>query len=90
MKVVWSDDAVADLERIHAYWEGSSPKYAAHIANRLLKLVAHLEFPPELGVRFGEPHSRKLFVGGTPFIVFSDVESERIELTAVIDARDNP
>jgi toxin ParE1/3/4 len=48
-RIVWSEQAVADLEEIHSYIARNSPRYAALVAGRLVGAVDRLQLDPESG-----------------------------------------
>ena len=84
LPVVWSAEAVADLEAIHAYIARNSPRYASVVAGRVLAAVEQLaEFPdsgrmvPELG----DPMVREL-IQGMYRIVYARA-ADRVELLTV-------
>jgi plasmid stabilization system protein ParE len=87
MIVVWSPDALECVDEISSYWSALSPRYAEKSVKRMRDLVDHLEVHPELGLRCTTDGLRKLIVGGTPFIIFYDLMSDRIEIVAVVDGR---
>ena len=46
MRIVWTADAIADLDAIHAYIARTSPRYAEIVVNRLVSATSRIaEFP---------------------------------------------
>jgi toxin ParE1/3/4 len=48
-RIVWSEQALDDLEEIHGYIARNSPRYAAVVAGRLVAAVDRLRLDPESG-----------------------------------------
>jgi addiction module RelE/StbE family toxin len=48
-QVVWTDSALADLDRIGAYIEAFSPQAAQRMAQRLFAVASSLEQHPDRG-----------------------------------------
>lgn len=49
MRLIWSDEAIADLDAIHDYIARDSVHYATRVAQQLIAAVEPLESFPHLG-----------------------------------------
>lgn len=84
MKVVWSERALADLDRIEAGIVPHSRKGAARIWLRVTTRVEGLaEFPKSCPL-VGRAGLRKAVVSATPYIVLYRVRDGQIEIRAVV------
>ena len=65
-RISWSEQAVADLDEIHAYIARNSPRYAALVAGRLVAAVDRLRLDPASGrivPELGDPDVREVIHG---------------------------
>lgn len=88
MDIFWGDGAKRDFNAAIAFIRPESPAGATRVGERILAAVGLLSEFPELA-----PASRKhrglrqLVVAKTPFLVIYRIESQRIEIRAVVHAR---
>ena len=64
-RLVWSPEAVEDIEAIAAYIERDSPHYARVVASRLVETAESIPDFPEIGrvvPEAGDPNLRERFV----------------------------
>jgi plasmid stabilization system protein ParE len=64
--VVWTDEAIGDLEQITSCVEKDSPSYAALLVWRLIEATDHLGEFPESGrivPELDDPHGREVIYG---------------------------
>lgn len=86
--IVWTEEALSDLEAIGDYFERSSPQYATTIVDRLYTAVEPLSEHPKMGRRVPEvDHAslRELIVEG--YRVIYQLREERIEIITVVHSR---
>ena len=70
MIVVWSDEALDDLEALRTYIEQDDPVAAQRVAYRILEAVGSLlPTNPVMGRAGRVPGTRELVVPRTPFVV---------------------
>ena len=84
LPVIWSDEAVADLEAIHAYIARNSPRYASVVAGRVLAAVEHLAAFPDSGrmvPELGDPEIREVIHGMYRIVYARGVD--RVEVLTV-------
>jgi toxin ParE1/3/4 len=62
MKLIVSETALADLERLHAFLADKSPRAASRAVSALVAAVESLNHVPERGRPAGLPHTRELIV----------------------------
>ncbi|MCG8353969.1 MAG: type II toxin-antitoxin system RelE/ParE family toxin [Kiloniellales bacterium] len=84
MKVIWSSDAVRDLEAIRDYIAESNPVAAKETARHIVDALETLVEFPGMGRPGRLPHTRELVVSGTPFIVPYRVTEKGVEIAAII------
>jgi addiction module RelE/StbE family toxin len=88
--VVWTEEALSDLEAIGDYFERASPQYASTIVDRLYSCVEPLTEHPKMGRRVPEvDHTslRERVVEG--YRVLYQLQDGRIEIIAVVHSRQN-
>jgi addiction module RelE/StbE family toxin len=86
-EIVWSDKAVADLERIHDYIAADSPFYARVQIERILKSVNRLISFPESGRKlpeFSTLQNREVIVGAYRCIYRFEKATDRLFMVTVI------
>jgi toxin ParE1/3/4 len=92
LSIVWSAEALGDLDGIHEYIARASPRYAAGVAGRLLDAVSRLETFPESGrivPELGEPSVREVIHGS--YRILYELRGASIEiLTAFRGSRQFP
>jgi toxin ParE1/3/4 len=67
-RVIWSQEAVADLEELRGHIESDNPKAARDVLLRILDQVAPLAHFPALGRAGRVQGTRELMISKTPFI----------------------
>lgn len=83
--LVWSPEALEDIESIASYIERDSPWYAKAVASKIVELAETIPDYPEIGrvvPEIRDPSIRERFVYS--FRVIYRVEPARILLVAVI------
>jgi len=84
MKIVWTRQAISDLNHAYDYVSEYSPDLAKDIIERIKKSLEALRGFPEMGRKGRVPETRELVVAKTPFILPYRVRKNRIEILAVI------
>jgi plasmid stabilization system protein ParE len=90
--VLWSEEAVRDLEAIHAFIARNSPRYAATVAGRLVVAVDRLRMFPESGrmvPELADPAVREV-IHGSYRIVYEQREGAVEVLTVFRASRSFP
>jgi toxin ParE1/3/4 len=86
--LVWSPEAIDDVEGIAAYIERDSPWYARAVASKIVETAETIPRYPELGrvvPEIGDPAIRERFVHR--YRVIYRIEQTRILMAAVIHGR---
>jgi plasmid stabilization system protein ParE len=86
--LVWSPEAIDDVEGIAAYIERDSPWYARAVASKIVETAETIPLYPELGrvvPEIGDPAIRERFVHR--YRVIYRIEQTRILMAAVIHGR---
>jgi toxin ParE1/3/4 len=83
VEIVWSPRALSRLREIRDYVARDKPDAAARLATRIVSLVEALKEHPYLGHAGSEPGVRELIVGGTPYLIFYRVRSNRVTITTI-------
>lgn len=86
--LVWSPEAVEDIEAIAAHVERDSPWYARSVASKIIETAETIPQFPDLGrmvPEIGDPSIRERFVHR--YRVIYRVEQTRILVAAVIHGR---
>jgi len=84
-KLVWSPEAVEDIESIASYISRDSEYYARTVVSRLVSSAESIPENPEMGrvvPEMGDVHYRERFVH--KYRVLYRIEAERILIVAVI------
>lgn len=84
-RIVWSQEAIEDIEAIAAYIERDSPHYARVVASRLVEAAEAIPDFPKIGrvvPEAGEPNLRERFVYSYRLIY--RLQPGRILIVAVI------
>jgi plasmid stabilization system protein ParE len=89
-KIIWSPEAVADLEQIRDYIARDSVNYALAMVDRVLAVVDGLADFPRSGKRvpeYGDAKIRQMIVG--PYRIIYRISPDSIDIAAIIHgARD--
>jgi plasmid stabilization system protein ParE len=75
-QVVWTDAAIADLERIGAYIEAFSPLAAQRMASRLVAAALSLEEAPERGRPIGGDRRELAII--PPYLIRYRIQSDLV------------
>jgi len=87
MTIIWSDEALDDLESLRAHIAEESPKAARDMALRIVDAVERLLEPhSELGRPGRVPGTRELVVVRTPYIVPYRIRDGAIHVLRVYHA----
>lgn len=84
MKLVWTKQALADLNHVYDYVSEHSSEFAEDIIDRIEKSLESLKSFPEMGRKGRVKEIRELVVAKTPFILPYRVRKNRIEVLGVI------
>ncbi|GAB1458594.1 type II toxin-antitoxin system mRNA interferase toxin, RelE/StbE family [Thauera sp.] len=93
MNILWTDEALDDLEEILAhYYAEAGPLTAASVQSRIVAEVEALRvFPDRIRASARVPGARELVVRRTPYIAFVKVTDDSvIVLNVVHTAREFP
>lgn len=88
LNIVWSLEALEDIESIANYIEKDSPVYAKAVVNKFFEKVKILQEHPELGRKVPEMNSetiREIFVYSYRLIY--SIEDETITVIAVVHGK---
>ena len=86
MKIIWSPEACADLDRIFDHLLAQQPSLAAGILDRIEERLEALRDHPGLGRPGRVAGTRELVVSGLPYLIPYRVSSGRIEIVRVFHA----
>lgn len=89
-EVVWTLEAIDDLEAIGAFYERTSPSYAAYIVERLFSAVTLLAEHPRMGRMVPEIDNdliQELIV--EHYRVVYRLMHDRVEVITVLHTREN-
>jgi toxin ParE1/3/4 len=87
-QVVWSDEAVGDLERISQYIEHDSPSYARATVRRILESTRKLAIFPRIGrvvPELADEDFRELLVHN--YRVIYRIEDDVVTIAAIAHSR---
>ena len=87
-EVVWTEEALSDLEAIGEYFDRTSPQYASIVVSKLYDSVGRLTEHPKLGRQVPEVEHeslRELIVES--YRVVYQIQGERIEIVTVLHSR---
>ena len=86
MQIVWTDEAIDDLENILAwYHQRSWPATAAAVASRILAQIEGLRnFPERIRASGRVPGARELVVHRLPYVVFVRVLADQIQVLNIV------
>ena len=86
--IIWSEDALDDVRRIHAYIARDSPANAARLIDRVQAATGRLETFPESGRIIAEDAGyRQVLVGPYRVIYSFDRRRDEVVIAAVIHGR---
>ena len=83
MKLLWSNRALADLERIRHYIMLNNPKAAEPTADRIEAATTRLRQFPSSGRPSDIASTREIVVPGVPYLVVYRVSDKSVEILRV-------
>jgi len=86
MKVVWTDDALLDIERHMGYLAHFNPAAAASVAQHLLDVGNSLKLFPHRGRAGSEPGVREL-VAVHPYVVVYEIGDDAVVILRIAQHR---
>ena len=94
-QVIWSDEALNDLETIYDFLAEKSPTAAQRIVENILSRSKQLESFPESGakqetIKAGSKEYRYLVEGNYKVIYIYQQENQAIHIAVIFDARYDP
>lgn len=87
-EIIWTDEALSDLEAIGEYFERTSPQYASVVVNELYTAVEPLAEHPRMGRKvpeIGHETLRELVVENYRLIY--QLRGETIEIITILHSR---
>lgn len=89
MRILWTDEALADLEGIVVYYTlEASPRTAATVEKRI---IGEIESLPPFAERIREsdriPGTRELVISKLPFVVFVEIRAKEIIVLNIVHTR---
>ena len=84
MKLVWTKQAIADLDNAYDYIAETAPEAAGVIIERIENSLESLRQFPEMGRPGRVKDTREVVIPRTPFILPYRVRKNRIEILAVL------
>jgi len=91
MRIVWTEEALSDLEEILVYYYlEASPRTATAVERRI---IAEIEALPPFPERIREsdriPGARELVVNKIPYVVFVQLKEDSIVVLNIVHTRKN-
>jgi len=86
LKIIWSPEACADLDRICDFLLAEQPSSALQTLDRIEGRVEALRDHPGLGRPGRVAGTRELIASGLPYVIPYRVKSGRIEIVRVLHA----
>ncbi len=87
MRVVWGEAAEREFDAAILFIGSQSPTSAVRVGERILAAVSLLERFPELAPPSRHRGLRQLVVPRTPYLVIYRIHDNRIEIRAVVHAK---
>ena len=89
MRILWTDEALDDLEEILAYYYlEASPKVAEAVERRIVGEIESLPpFPERVRASDRVPGARELVVNKLPYVVFVQLRDDAIVVLNVVHTR---
>ena len=86
MRIVWTDEALGDLEEVLVYYHlEASPRTAAAVERRIIAEIESLPpFPERIRDSDRVPGARELVVNKLPYLVFVQVREDSIIVLNVV------
>jgi len=91
MRIVWTEEALGDLEEILVYYYlEASPRTAAAVERRIIAEVEALPpFPERIRESDRIPGARELVVNKIPYVVFVQLKEDSIVVLNIVHTRKN-
>jgi len=89
VRILWTDEALDDLEEILAYYYlEASPKVAEAVERRIVGEIESLPpFPERVRVSDRVPGTRELVVNKLPYVVFVQLRDEAVIVLNVVHTK---
>ncbi len=89
MRILWTDEALEDLEEILAYYYlEASPRTAAAVERRIIGDIESLPpYPERIRASDRVPGSRELVVKKLPYIVFFKARGDEIVVLNIVHTK---
>lgn len=89
MRILWTEEALADLEEILAYYYlEASPRTAAAVERRIIGEIESLPpFPERIRESDRIPGARELVVNKLPYVVFLQMRDDAIVVLNVVHTK---
>ena len=87
MILIWSRQAVSDLEKLRRHIEARDPSAASKVATRILEAVRQLEQFPGMGRPGRIAGTRELVLKRTRYLVVYRIGREAVHLLRIFHAR---
>ena len=87
MILIWSRQAVADLEKLRRHIEVHDPSAASKVATWILEAIRQLEQFPGMGRPGRIAGTRELVVKRTPYLVVYRIGREAVHLLRIFHTR---
>ena len=84
MKIVWTEDALQQLDEAREYIEIENPRAAVRLIDQIETSVNRLRVFPLIGRSGFRPTTRELVVPNTPYIIVYLVRGDVVYILAVI------
>jgi toxin ParE1/3/4 len=82
--IKWTENAIKQLDRVHAFYAEIDPNLAARIFREIKKSPRRLSQFPTSGRKGQVAGTQELVVPGLPFLVVYRVTTERVEILRVL------
>lgn len=89
MRILWTDEALGDLEEILAYYYlEASPRTAAAVERRIIGEIGSLPpFPERIRESDRIPGARELVVSKLPYVVFVQLREDSIIVLNIVHTK---
>ena len=89
MRILWTEEALDDLEEILAYYyQEASPRTAAAVERRIIGEIESLPpFPERIRESDRIPGTRELVVNKLPYVVFLQMRDDAIVVLNVVHSK---
>ena len=84
MRMVWTESAVADIDRIHTYIAERNPRAAVTVTDTIEATAARLGRFPYSAAMTDEPGTRMAPAGRYPYVIFYTVTDDEVQILRVM------